>query len=50
MTIVPVLVEYDERTWIGNPARCVRTLSETEIEALHYSARHYVDVKNDYLR
>lgn len=36
--------------WLGNPARCVRTLSDTEIEALHYSADHYVRLKDDYLR
>jgi carbonic anhydrase/acetyltransferase-like protein (isoleucine patch superfamily) len=36
--------------WIGNPARCVRSLGEREIEALHYSAEHYVQVKDEYLR
>jgi len=35
--------------WLGNPARCVRTLSEREIEALYYSAQHYVRLKNEYL-
>ena len=35
--------------WIGNPARCVRRLSDTEIEALRYSAHHYVKLKNEYL-
>ncbi len=35
--------------WLGNPARCVRRLSETEIERLHYSAQHYVRLKNRYL-
>ena len=35
--------------WLGNPARCVRQLSEREIEQLHYSAQHYVRLKNDYL-
>jgi len=48
--VAPGKVVGEGELWIGNPARCVRTLSETEIEALHYSARHYVDVKNDYLR
>lgn len=35
--------------WIGNPARRVRTLSDREIEALKYSADHYVRVKDAYL-
>jgi carbonic anhydrase/acetyltransferase-like protein (isoleucine patch superfamily) len=35
--------------WLGNPARKVRVLSDAEIEALYYSAQHYVRLKNDYL-
>ena len=35
--------------WVGNPARCVRKLSDTEIERLYYSAQHYVELKNRYL-
>ncbi len=35
--------------WVGNPARFSRRLGEREIEALYYSARHYVALKNDYL-
>ncbi|MGE0487042.1 MAG: gamma carbonic anhydrase family protein [Gammaproteobacteria bacterium] len=35
--------------WAGNPAREVRALTERQIEQLHYSARHYVTVKDDYL-
>jgi carbonic anhydrase/acetyltransferase-like protein (isoleucine patch superfamily) len=35
--------------WLGNPARCVRRLSDTEIEALYYSAKHYVRLKDRYL-
>ncbi|MEO5622914.1 MAG: gamma carbonic anhydrase family protein [Dokdonella sp.] len=35
--------------WVGNPARCVRKLSVEEIERLHYSAQHYVKLKNRYL-
>ena len=35
--------------WMGNPARFVRKLSEREIEQLHYSARHYVALKDQYL-
>jgi len=35
--------------WLGNPARCVRRLSDAEIEQLYYSARHYVKLKDHYL-
>lgn len=35
--------------WLGNPARCVRRLGEREIESLHYSAAHYVRLKDQYL-
>jgi carbonic anhydrase/acetyltransferase-like protein (isoleucine patch superfamily) len=35
--------------WLGNPARCVRRLDDTQIEALLYSARHYVKLKDEYL-
>ncbi|MCB1589172.1 MAG: gamma carbonic anhydrase family protein [Xanthomonadales bacterium] len=35
--------------WLGNPARCARELRPEEIENLHYSAAHYVRLKNRYL-
>ena len=35
--------------WLGNPARCVRRLSEAEIAQLYYSAGHYVKLKDRYL-
>jgi carbonic anhydrase/acetyltransferase-like protein (isoleucine patch superfamily) len=35
--------------WLGNPARCVRALSDVEIEMLYYSAKNYVGLKNRYL-
>ncbi|MBB5014198.1 gamma carbonic anhydrase family protein [Rehaibacterium terrae] len=35
--------------WLGSPARMVRRLSDREIEALHYSAQHYVRLKDRYL-
>ncbi len=35
--------------WLGNPARCVRTLGEEDIERLRYSAAHYVRLKDRYL-
>ncbi|HEY9112389.1 MAG TPA: gamma carbonic anhydrase family protein [Rhodanobacteraceae bacterium] len=48
--IAPGKVVGEGELWIGNPARCARRLSDTEIEALRYSARHYVELKDDYLR
>jgi carbonic anhydrase/acetyltransferase-like protein (isoleucine patch superfamily) len=35
--------------WLGNPARCVRKLSDKDIEQLYYSAQHYVRLKDKYL-
>lgn len=35
--------------WLGNPAKMVRKLNDTEIEQLKYSAQHYVRLKNQYL-
>ena len=35
--------------WLGNPARCVRRLSEREMESLRYGAAHYVRLKDTYL-
>jgi len=35
--------------WLGNPARFARKLSDKEIESLHYSAQHYVRLKDRYL-
>ena len=36
--------------WLGQPARRVRPLTEKELAWLEYSARHYVKLKDDYLR
>lgn len=47
--VPPGKVVGEGELWIGNPARCVRRLGDTEIEALRYSARHYVELKNEYL-
>lgn len=48
--LVPPGKEVGEgELWLGSPARCVRRLSEREIEQLHYSAQHYVRVKNAHL-
>ncbi len=42
--------EVGERElWLGNPARKVRMLSDAEVEALFYSAQHYVRLKDHYL-
>lgn len=35
--------------WLGNPARKVRMLSDAEIEAIYYSAQHYVRLKDFHL-
>ena len=35
--------------WLGNPAKKARMLSDAEIEALYYSAKHYVRLKDEYL-
>lgn len=35
--------------YLGNPARAVRKLTADEIAFLHYSAAHYVRLKNRYL-
>jgi carbonic anhydrase/acetyltransferase-like protein (isoleucine patch superfamily) len=35
--------------WVGSPAKKVRMLSDAEIEALYYSAGHYVRMKDQYL-
>lgn len=45
----PGKVVGEGELWLGNPARCIRRLSDREIEALHYSARHYVALKDRYL-
>lgn len=42
------IVESGE-LWLGNPAKCVRKLSEKEIEQLYYSAQHYMRLKDKYL-
>jgi carbonic anhydrase/acetyltransferase-like protein (isoleucine patch superfamily) len=39
----------ERELWLGNPARLARTLSDKEVESLHYSAQHYVRLKDRYL-
>ncbi len=39
----------ERELWLGNPAKMVRVLSDKQIEQLHYSADHYVRLKDEYL-
>ena len=47
--IAPGKVVGEGELWMGNPARCVRKLDATQVEALYYSAKHYVKLKDEYL-
>jgi len=47
--VTPGKVVGEGELWLGNPARRVRRLSAREIERLHYSAQHYVKLKDRYL-
>lgn len=47
--IAPGKVVGGGELWLGNPARCVRRLSDQEIGQLYYSAQHYVRLKDQYL-
>lgn len=47
--VAPGKVVGSGELWLGNPARCVRKLSEKELEQLYYSAAHYVRLKDRYL-
>lgn len=47
--IPPGKVVGEAELWLGNPGKCVKRLSEREIEALYYSAQHYVRLKDRYL-
>ena len=47
--VPPGKVVGEGEMWLGSPAKCARRLSEAEIEALYYSAGHYVRMKDDYL-
>ena len=47
--VAPGKLVGEGELWIGNPARCVRKLGDAEIEALRYSAAHYVKLKDEYL-
>ena len=47
--VAPGKVVGEGELWLGNPAKKVRMLSDAEIQALYYSAQHYVRLKNQYL-
>ena len=47
--IAPGKTVGEGELWLGNPAKKVRMLSPAEIEALYYSAGHYVRLKDQYL-
>ncbi len=47
--IAPGKIVGEGELWLGNPGKKVRMLSDAEIEALYYSAGHYVRLKDQYL-
>lgn len=47
--VPPGKVVGEGEMWLGSPARLARRLSDAEIEALYYSAGHYVKLKDEYL-
>ena len=47
--VPPGKVVGEGEMWLGSPARFARKLQESEIEALYYSAQHYVRLKEQYL-
>jgi len=47
--IPPGKIVGERELWVGNPAKCVRLLSDKQVEQLHYSADHYVRLKDVYL-
>ena len=47
--IAPGKVVGEGEMWLGNPGRFARRLSDAEMEALYYSAQHYVRLKDEYL-
>lgn len=47
--VPPGKVVGERELWLGNPAQRVRLLTDKQIEQLHYSAEHYVRLKDAYL-
>ena len=48
--VPPGKVVGEGELWLGQPARKVRMLNAHAIEQLHYSAAHYVRLKDSYLQ
>jgi carbonic anhydrase/acetyltransferase-like protein (isoleucine patch superfamily) len=47
--VPPGKVVGERELWLGNPAQRVRVLTDKQVEQLHYSADHYVRMKDTYL-
>ena len=47
--VPPGKVVGEGELWLGNPAKKARMLTDAQIEALYYSAAHYVRLKDAYL-
>lgn len=47
--VPPGKIVGEAELWLGNPAQRVRVLNDKQIEQLHYSADHYVRLKEAYL-
>jgi carbonic anhydrase/acetyltransferase-like protein (isoleucine patch superfamily) len=47
--VPPGKVVGERELWLGNPAQRVRLLTDKQVEQLHYSAEHYVRLKDAYL-
>jgi carbonic anhydrase/acetyltransferase-like protein (isoleucine patch superfamily) len=47
--VPPGKVVGERELWLGNPAQRMRLLTDKQIEQLHYSADHYVRLKDVYL-
>ncbi|GAA5001330.1 gamma carbonic anhydrase family protein [Pseudoluteimonas lycopersici] len=47
--VAPGKIVGEGELWLGNPAKKARMLSDAEIDALYYSAKHYVKLKDEYL-
>jgi carbonic anhydrase/acetyltransferase-like protein (isoleucine patch superfamily) len=47
--VAPGKVVGSGELWLGTPARCVRRLSQAEMDYFLYSAQHYVRLKDRYL-
>jgi carbonic anhydrase/acetyltransferase-like protein (isoleucine patch superfamily) len=46
--VPPGKIVGEREMWLGNPGKCVRIISDQEVEMLYYSARNYVKLKNQY--